>query len=441
MVLTENEAIEWIHSRLKFGSRPGLERVQAILAALDHPENKIPTIHIAGTNGKGSTVSYLKSFLMELGLTVGTFTSPYIESFNERMMINGQPIPAEKLVSLTQKVQAIVEKLDNNEHLAGATEFEIITAMGFLYFYEEQVDIAVIEVGLGGLLDCTNVITPILTGITTIGLDHQDILGESLAEIAFQKAGIIKRKVPLVTGVIDEESLVVINQIAKEKQATVWHYGTDYQATYLHRKQPWGECFDYQDEEGMIKNLVTPLLGHHQVENAAMAIRLFKVYCQLKKIPFQNKWLIQGLAKTFWPARMEKISDQPLIILDGAHNLPAMHRLVENLQDFKDYHKYILFSALQTKDVFGMLDTLLALPNTEIIVSSFEHPKSITMTEQIEQYAPEKLSVVSLWQFGLAEILENMQEQDMLLITGSLYFVSQVRQLLLNEIENQEEGV
>ena len=134
---------------------------------------------------------------------------------------------------------------------------------------------------------------------------------------------------------------------------------------------------------------------------------------------------------------MEKISDEPLIVLDGAHNLHAMKRLVENLQEFKNYRKYILFSALQTKDVFGMLDALLAVPNTKIIVSSFEHPKSILMTEKIEQYAPDKLTVVSLWQFGLAEILENMEDNDMLLITGSLYFVSEVRQLLLNEIENK----
>lgn len=437
MELTEQEAIEWIHSRLKFGSRPGLDRILAILAALDHPEKKITTIHIAGTNGKGSTVSYLKSFLMELGLNVGTFTSPYIESFNERMSINHQAIPGEKLSALTQKVKTIVEELDKDEHLAGATEFEIITAMGFLYFYEDNVDVAVIEVGLGGLLDCTNVINPILTGITTIGLDHQDILGESLAEIAFQKAGIIKEKVPLVTGVIDPEALVVIEQIAKEKQAPIEHYNQDYQAHYLHRQQPWGECFNYQDTDGVLKHLVTPLLGHHQVENAAMAIRLFKTYCQLQQIPFQDKWIIKGLAQTFWPARMEKISDEPLIVLDGAHNLHAMKRLVENLQEFKNYRKYILFSALQTKDVFGMLDALLAVPNTKIIVSSFEHPKSILMTEKIEQYAPDKLTVVSLWQFGLAEILENMEDNDMLLITGSLYFVSEVRQLLLNEIENK----
>ncbi len=210
MSFTEKEAIDWIHSRLKFGSRPGLDRIEAILSALGNPEKKVRMIHIAGTNGKGSTVSYLKHLLMQTGLTVGTFTSPYIECFNERIAINQQMIQAEQLADLTWRVKAVVEKLDEDSHLSGATEFEILTAMGFLYFYEQQVDVAIIEVGLGGLLDCTNVITPDLVGITTIGLDHQDILGETLEEIAFQKAGIIKDKVPVVCGNIETAAMSVI---------------------------------------------------------------------------------------------------------------------------------------------------------------------------------------------------------------------------------------
>ena len=433
MSFTEKEAINWIHSRLKFGSRPGLDRIEAILSALGNPEKKVSLIHIAGTNGKGSTVSYLKHLLMQTGLTVGTFTSPYIECFNERIAINQQMIQAEQLADLTWRVKAVVEKLDEDSHLSGATEFEILTAMGFLYFYEQQVDVAIIEVGLGGLLDCTNVITPDLVGITTIGLDHQDILGETLEEIAFQKAGIIKDKVPVVCGNIETAAMSVIEQVAKEKQAPVYSYQKDYSVNYLRPDAKWGERFNYADADGERKNLFTPLLGHHQIENAGMAIFLFKKYCELFGLPLQEKWIVQGLKATFWPARMERISQQPLIILDGAHNDHAMARLVENLDEFKDFKKYVLFSALQTKDVDGMLSMLLEVPHTKIVVSSFEHPKSIQMTEHFEQFAPDKLSVVSLWQFGLAEILENMQEEDMLLVTGSLYFVSQVRELLLGQ--------
>ena len=192
-------AIEWIHSRLPFGTRPGLERVQALLALVDHPEASVPTIHIAGTNGKGSTVNYLMEMIKETGLTVGTYTSPYIESFNERIAIDGRPIADEALVSLVDKYQPLVAQLDEDEAVKGITEFETLTAMALDYFREQAVDVAIIEVGLGGLLDSTNVVQPLLCGITTIGLDHTDILGDTLEKIAAQKAGIIKPNIPVVT--------------------------------------------------------------------------------------------------------------------------------------------------------------------------------------------------------------------------------------------------
>lgn len=218
MQLTIEEAIEWIHSRLPFGSRPGLDRINALLEKIDHPENKVPTIHIAGTNGKGSTVTYLRCLLEEMGLKVGTFTSPYIESFNERIAINGQPISDEQLITYVEKYQPIIKELDQITEVAGITEFETLTGMALDYFVNEQVDIAVVEVGLGGLLDSTNVVKPLLTGITTIGKDHTEILGETIAEIAYQKAGIIKEKVPVVTGNICADALAVIEKSHKKNR-------------------------------------------------------------------------------------------------------------------------------------------------------------------------------------------------------------------------------
>lgn len=193
MTVTVDEAIEWIHSRLPYGSKPGLARVAALLASLGNPEKKVPTIHIAGTNGKGSTVTYLRYMLEEAGLTVGTFTSPYIEQFNERIAINGQNISDQHLIHYVEKYQPLVQTMDRQAAIAGITELETLTVMAFDYFYEEQVDVAIIEVGLGGLLDSTNVACPLLTAITTIGKDHTEILGDTLEKIAYQKAGIIKK--------------------------------------------------------------------------------------------------------------------------------------------------------------------------------------------------------------------------------------------------------
>ncbi|MBC9705449.1 MAG: bifunctional folylpolyglutamate synthase/dihydrofolate synthase, partial [Enterococcus sp.] len=336
--MTIEEAIEWIHSRLPFGSRPGLDRVEALLEVVGHPERKVKTIHIAGTNGKGSTVAYLRSLLEEAGLIVGTFTSPYIETFNERIAINGKSIPDNDLIQLVKKYQPLIKQLDQFEAVAGITEFETLTAMAFDYFLMKKVDVAIIEVGLGGLLDSTNVAVPMLTGITTIGLDHTEILGETIEEIAAQKAGIIKQGVPVVTGNIGPEAFNVIKQTAKEKNAMLYVYGENYKINYLYPDETWGEVFEFFNEAGKIPQLTTPLLGQHQAENAGVAIELYFVYCQLEKLPFREKDVLKGLKKSRWPGRMERLSNEPLVVLDGAHNTHAMNRLVENLKkEFKGY--------------------------------------------------------------------------------------------------------
>lgn len=431
MALTIEEAIEWIHSRLAFGSRPGLDRIEALLALVENPEKKVPTIHVAGTNGKGSTVSYLRALIQETGLTVGTFTSPYIESFNERIAIDGKAIPDEDLVILVEQIQPLVAQLDQQEAVSGITEFEILTALGLMYFVEKKVDVAVIEVGLGGLLDSTNVVEPMLTAITTIGMDHTDILGDTLEEIAAQKAGIIKTGIPVVTGNIQSQALAVIEAQAQEKQAKTYRFNQEYEVAYHNPDPQWGEIFDFYNEAGKLTELKTSLLGQHQIENAGVAIQTFYLFCQLKSLPFKEKEVRDGLKKTFWPARMERMSAEPLIILDGAHNEHAMKQLVENMKrEFKNYHINILFSALETKDISKMLEQLLEIPNSEITLTSFEYPKALDLAKNYQNVDESRITVASLWQFGLADLLERTSSEDLILVTGSLYFVSEVRQLL-----------
>lgn len=432
MSLTIEEAIDWVHSRLPFGTRPGLDRVAALLNLVEHPEKKVSTIHIAGTNGKGSTVTYLRCMLEEVGLTVGTFTSPYIEEFNERIAINGHGISEQQLISYVKKYQSLVNELDKEPETAGITEFETLTAMAFDYFYEEQVDVAIIEVGLGGLLDSTNVAHPMLTAITTIGKDHTEILGETIEKIAFQKAGIIKKNIPVVTGNIGEEAMLVIQDKADEMESKIYRYGKEYTLEYLHPDRGWGEVFNFYGAAGKLTNVKVPLLGHHQTENAAVAIQLFYLYGQIKQLNLAERDIYNGLTKAFWPARMELLSAEPLIILDGAHNDHAVDRLVDNIKkEFPNREINILFSALATKNINQMLTKLKTIPKVHLYLTTFDYPRAIELSKMMH-YEDEHTEIVSLWQFGLGEILEKMAEDDLLLVTGSLYFVSQVRELLLN---------
>lgn len=437
--MTIDEAIDWIHSRQKFGSRPGLDRIQALLNKVGNPEKKVPVIHIAGTNGKGSTVAYLRSLMIEAGVTVGSFTSPYIEDFNERIAIDAKPIPNSKLIHYVEKYQPIVAELDQVLEISGITEFEILTAIMLDYFATEKVDVAIVEVGLGGLLDSTNVVKPILTAITTIGYDHMEVLGDTLNEIAQQKAGIIKSNVPVVTGKIAKGPQIEIVEKAVAETAKIYRYGEEYQVDYLRPDASWGELFTFSDDAGKLTALKVPLLGRHQVENAGVAIKLYHLYCEQKGLPFDEKTIQKGLAKAQWPARMEKISDEPLIVMDGAHNGHAIKRLVENVKrEFRSYRIKILFSALETKDVDQMLALLSQIPNAHIYLTTFEYPKALDLSRF--DHLDSRFEVVSLWQFGLGELLEDMDEEDLLLITGSLYFVSEVRQLLLNLGGSDEKG-
>jgi len=428
--MTIDEALDWIHSRLKFGSRPGLDRVLGILELLDNPQDKLSLIHIAGTNGKGSTTTFVRNIFTQQGLKVGSFTSPYIEKFNERIAIDGVGISDAKLVEYVKRVQPIVEKMDADENLSGITEFELITAIGFLYFLEEKVDLAVIEVGLGGLLDSTNVIKPVVSGITTIGLDHIDILGNTIEEIAFQKAGIIKENIPVVTGNIQSSPLQVIKNVASKHHAPIYEFGKDYQIQ-PHTLNDWGEKFDFTSDIFTLPELKTSLLGQHQVENAAMAVELSLVYAQKMNIDLSPEAIRKGILTAFWPARMERLSENPLIILDGAHNVHAIERLIENIQkEFAGRNIRILFAALDTKDISEMLEKLRGLDKAQIYLTTFDYPNALRLDEY-QDMEDENLSIVSNWQFGIAEILEKMEPEDVFLITGSLYFSSQVREFFV----------
>lgn len=429
--MKEFENNQWIANYRTDQPHFGLERMVELLALRGNPHLKLKVIHIGGTNGKGSTIAFLKNMLEKMGLRVGVFSSPYLIHYTDQISINGESIPEARLEALMADYQSLLEG-EAVANLQGTTEFEIITALAYDYFASEQVDVAIMEVGMGGLLDSTNVCQPILTGITTIGLDHVALLGDTLEAIAEQKAGIIKQGMPLVTGRIAPEALTVIDRIAEGKDAPRLAYGTDYQVRHQ-ESVVTGEVFDYTSavRQGRFQ---TSLLGLYQIENAGMAIALLDTFCQEDGRELaSNDFLGQALEETSWPGRLEIVSRDPLMILDGAHNPHAIKALLVTLQErFADYHKEILFTCIKTKALGDMLDLLGAMPDTELTLTHFADSRATDESVLKEAAKSRNLSYQDWHDFLEQNLTDKKEEkQTVRIVTGSLYFLSQVRAYLM----------
>ncbi|HGK9747955.1 TPA: folylpolyglutamate synthase/dihydrofolate synthase family protein [Streptococcus pneumoniae] len=429
--MKEIENNQWIANYRTDQPHFGLERMVELLALRGNPHLKLKVLHIGGTNGKGSTIAFLKKMLEKLGLRVGVFSSPYLIHYTDQISINGESISEARLEALMADYQSLLEG-EAVANLQGTTEFEIITALAYDYFASEQVDVAIMEVGMGGLLDSTNVCQPILTGITTIGLDHVALLGDTLESIAEQKAGIIKQGMPLVTGRIAPEALAVIDRIVEEKDAPRLAYGTDYQVRHQ-ESVVTGEVFDYTSavRQGCFQ---TSLLGLYQIENAGMAIALLDTFCQEDGRELaSNDFLGQALEETSWPGRLEIVSRDPLMILDGAHNPHAIKALLVTLQErFADHHKEILFTCIKTKALEDMLDLLGAMPDTELTLTHFADSRATDESVLKEAAKARNLSYQDWHDFLEQNLTDKKEEkQTVRIVTGSLYFLSQVRAYLM----------
>ncbi|CTO91743.1 TPA: bifunctional folylpolyglutamate synthase/dihydrofolate synthase [Streptococcus pneumoniae] len=429
--MKEIENNQWIANYRTDQPHFGLERMVELLALRGNPHLKLKVLHIGGTNGKGSTIAFLKKMLEKLGLRVGVFSSPYLIHYTDQISINGESISEARLEALMADYQSLLEG-EAVANLQGTTEFEIITALAYDYFASEQVDVAIMEVGMGGLFDSTNVCQPILTGITTIGLDHVALLGDTLEAIAEQKAGIIKQGMPLVTGRIAPEALTVIDRIAEGKDAPRLAYGTDYQVRHQ-ESVVTGEVFDYTSavRQGRFQ---TSLLGLYQIENAGMAIALLDTFCQEDGRELaSNDFLGQALEETSWPGRLEIVSRDPLMILDGAHNPHAIKALLVTLQErFADYHKEILFTCIKTKALEDMLDLLGAMPDTELTLTHFADSRATDESVLKEAAKSRNLSYQDWHDFLEQNLTDKKEEkQTIRIVTGSLYFLSQVRAYLM----------
>ena len=432
-MLTYDKAVEWIHSRLRLGIKPGLQRMNKLLEEMGNPHEKLKTVHIGGTNGKGSTLTYLGNVLQEAGFTVGTFTSPYFERFNERISIDGKSIPDEDLTGLVEKIKPITETMEHSEWGA-PSEFEIITAMSFYYFAEmNPVDIVLYEVGLGGRLDSTNVITPMVSVITSIGLDHMQFLGNKLEDIAYEKAGIIKAKVPVISGVHQMEAKKVIREKAAEMESEIYELGEAFTAerTSLLEK---GERFHYvsprQDEVYELS-----MIGTHQINNAAIAIKVVELLEERQEIQTEKKHIKIGLKKATWPGRMESLSDTPEIYIDGAHNPEGVAALVKTIKErFGSKKITVLFSALHDKELKPMILSMEEVVDS-IAFTTFDFPRVASVEELYDVSNHYNKMKVPHWKEFLDEKIPEMKKEEVLLVTGSLYFLSEVKPFLCRILE------
>ena len=428
--MNEIENNQWIAHYRTDQPHFGLERMAELLALRGNPHLKLKVIHIGGTNGKGSTITFLKNMLEKLGLRVGVFSSPYLIHYTDQISINGESIPEVRLEAMMAVYRSLLEG-ERSVALQGTTEFEIVTALAYDYFATEKVDVAIMEVGMGGLLDSTNVCQPILTGITTIGLDHVALLGDTLEAIAEQKAGIVKQGIPLVTGRITSAALAVIDRIAEGKNAPRLAYGSDYQVSHQESVVA-GEIFDYTSavRQGRFQ---TGLLGLHQIENAGMALTLLDTYCQeTGRELASNDLVAQAMEETSWPGRLEVVSREPLMILDGAHNPHAIKALLATLQErFASYHKEILFTCIKTKALDDMLDLLETVPDSQLTLTRFDDSRATDEKVMQEVAASRKLNYQSWQEFLEQKLKIDEEKQTVRIVTGSLYFLNQVRAYLM----------
>lgn len=424
------EALDFIHGTCKFGSKLGLENITYLLELLGKPQDRLKVIHIAGTNGKGSTAAYLHSILKEAGYRVGLYTSPYLQSFTERIQINGVDISEARLAELTAIVKDKIEDMvkAGRNH---PTEFEVVTALAFLYYAEEEVDYLVLEVGLGGRLDATNVISnPLVSVITPIGFDHMQYLGDTLEKIAFEKAGIIKADGYTVTHPQTEEVTDVFMEVCEKRNNRLYVNKLD--ALEIHHSGIDFQSFSAQILGKHYRDIKIQMVGIHQIHNCCTALAAIEVLRRERGLIIDDDSVYRGLLLTRWPGRMEVLMKKPLTIIDGAHNIHGAEALRANIEKLlKGYSITLVIGMLEDKDVDGFLK--LVIPAVDKVIA--------TRPDNIRGLSAEKLKEriicfeKPLFQYdevssAVEGAFEITSEDGAILFAGSLYLIGEVRTAL-----------
>ena len=423
------EAMKYITEVGNFGSNYGLERTYKLLELLDNPQDKLKIIHVAGTNGKGSTTAMITSMLKGCGYKVGMYTSPFLEEFEERIQINGENIPKEKLAQLITKIKYAVDKVIE-EGYNHPTEFEIITVLMFLYFATEEVDFAVVEVGLGGRLDSTNVITPILSVITSISFDHTNLLGNTLEEIAAEKAGIIKSCIPTVIYPQEEVAEIVISSKCQELDSKLYKINKEDAKliNIIKEDKIYQQVKVKLDDEYDVK---LPLLGEHQILNLAVALKALEVIKD--KAPKLNmESIVKSIATVRWNGRLEIMSNSPYVVIDGAHNIQGITQLNKNINKYFEYKDmYLILGILADKDVEHMVKVITPKAKKVFTVTpnSMRAETAEELMNEVKKYN-ESCEAYNDYKNAFEDALKLCKKDDLLLISGSLYMIGEMRGII-----------
>lgn len=445
--MTYQEALTYLNSMINYEEKTGfdyknsfkLEKMKQFSSLLGDPHRCIKAVHIGGTKGKGSVSSFINSILMEAGYKVGLYTSPHLFSFRERIRVNGQPISKEGIISLVGEIKPHVDAMKRKGE--GPTYFEACTLMAFQYFKREKVDFMVLEVGMGGRLDSTNIVEPLMSVITPISYDHTRCLGSTLREIAFEKCGIIKNDSIVISSLQEAEAMDVIEDAARKKNSALYVVGRDV----------FFEAMD-SDLEGQAFRLLTrysehpclkiKLLGDFQIENAAAAVTAAEEL-RSRGIFISSAAIKDGLLKARWPGRLEIIHRKPFIVVDGAQNSDSISRLRKAIKNIFTYKRLLLiFGAMSDKDIDGMCRNLGGMADYAAVTKSKSEracpPQDIR--NKILSYN-KNLDVIATGSVGEAvrKCMENAGENDLILVTGSLYIAAEAMKKILSTGTQDEE--
>jgi dihydrofolate synthase / folylpolyglutamate synthase len=429
-MFTNLEQVEqFFQERKNFGIKPGLDRMEQLLKSQNNPHERIKTIHIAGTNGKGSTQAYIKEALIQHNYKVGVFTSPSLSGITGHMLINDLPIPIDLFLTHLNNLLPTIEQLDVEE--MHPTEFEIITTIAFMYFVD-AVDIAIIECGMGGREDATNCIHPILSIITNIAMDHASFLGNTLQEIAYQKAGIIKENTPTILGDIDDSCLAVFLQEGTLKNSTIYQYRNEYHARDSVFQQN-SQAFQWKYNQISLP-ITIGMKGQHQIENASTALMALQL---LMVAGYSIEWpKVQTAFQTATlSGRFEKLIDNPIVIVDGAHNPDGMEAFLRTVQsEYGQKEKTLIFAGFRDKELNKMMKSATPYFQT-VILTTFESPRAANVEELEKQFHGNNMMVNPDWKEIVHQyVLQDKERKRAYFFAGSLHFIGLVRQYLLDAI-------
>jgi dihydrofolate synthase/folylpolyglutamate synthase len=423
------EALSYINDKDKFGSRLGLASIGKLLELLGNPHLGLNYLHVAGTNGKGSTSSYLAHCLQSAGYKVGLYTSPFLERFNERIQINDVDIPDSTLARITALVKQGADTMVE-QGIEHPTTFEILTAIAFIYYKEEKVDYVVLEVGLGGRFDSTNIIDKSLVSvITTLDYDHIAELGDTLGKIAYQKAGIIKQNGLVVSYPQAEEAKEVIEEVVLDKGADLYFSPND--KVVIKEENEFGSVFDYSFQNYKLDDLKITMIGEYQIFNASLAVTTLLVLRDKNLVKITDEQIRQGLSNTRWKGRLEVLKRNPTFLIDGAHNLQGINQLARAIELF-NYDRLILgIGILKDKDVNHMVEQLAPMADA-IVVTEVNMPRKLdaeTLASEIKKYN-KNVFVEKEVKNAINKTIELATDKDLIVFGGSLYLIGEVRTLV-----------